>query len=116
VTEVICHVRDVEECALERMQAMRDHDDPFLPAYDQDRWARDRQYAATDVREALTAFIRWRAQHIAALERLSPLQWDCTGRHEELHGITIRTQTVQIIAHDAIHAAQIAQQLGHRHS
>src|SRR4051812_7531792 len=41
VVEVLCHLRDAEARGLERMRAMRDENLPFLPAFDQDAWARD---------------------------------------------------------------------------
>src|SRR5438309_3404860 len=71
VVEVVCHLRDAEERALERMRLMRDEDDPFLEGYDQEAWARERNYAGADLRDALATFLRLRAQHIAELEALS---------------------------------------------
>src|SRR5713226_3483019 len=65
VVEVICHLRDAEERALERMRSMRDAVSPHLAAYDQERWAKERNYAAADLREALAAFIDFRGQHMA---------------------------------------------------
>ena len=112
VVEVICHLRDAEERGLERMRAMRDADAPFLPAYDQDVWARERNYAAADLREALAAFLQLRAQHVADLAALPPVAWERPGEHEEQGRITISTQTLHLVAHDTIHAAQIARQLG----
>ncbi len=52
VVEVVCHLRDAEERALERMRLMRDNDNPVIPAYDQDTWARERNYAAANLRAA----------------------------------------------------------------
>jgi hypothetical protein len=49
VVEVLCHLRDAEERALERMRAMRDQAAPFLPGYDQERWARERNYAVVQL-------------------------------------------------------------------
>ena len=112
VVEVVCHLRDAEERGLERTRAMRDGAAPFLPAYDQDVWARERNYAAADLREALAAFLRFRAQHIAALEALPPTAWERPGEHEEQGRITIHAQILHLVAHDTIHAAQIARQLG----
>jgi hypothetical protein len=111
VVEVVCHLRDAEEEAIERMQAMRDADAPFLTAYDQEQWASERAYAAANLRDALAAFMTLRARHIAALEALSPAEWERTGRHEEQGKITIVAHTQHIISHDAVHAAQIARQL-----
>src|SRR5215212_2894447 len=112
VVEVVCHLRDAEARGLERMRAMRDQDDPFLPAFDQDAWARERHYADDDLRATLAAFLELRAQYIAELAALLPAAWDRPGQHEEQGRITITTHAVHLVAHDALHAAQIAQQLG----
>jgi phytoene dehydrogenase-like protein len=111
VVEVVCHLRDAEERAVERMQAMRDANTPILPGYDQEQWARERAYAAANLRDAIDAFESLRARHIAALEALAPADWERTGRHEEQGEITIAAHTLHIISHDAVHAAQIARQL-----
>ncbi len=112
VIQVICHLRDAEERALERMRAMRDQTEPFLPGYDQAQWAIERNYAAADLYGALAGFLKFRAQHIAELEALPPEGWERTGQHEEQGRITILAQTLHMVPHDAIHAAQIARQLG----
>jgi hypothetical protein len=111
VVEVICHLRDAEERALERMQAMRDEVNPCLAAYDQERWAIERRYATANLHDAFAAFVRLRTQHANALAALTPAEWERTGQHEEQGRITLRNQTVHMVSHDAIHAAQIARQL-----
>lgn len=111
VIEVMCHMRDAEERALERLRAMRDEDNPLLSGYDQDVWARERRYSEADLRDALEAFIGFREQHCADLEALSPEAWNRTGRHEERGDIDITSHTLHMVAHDAQHAAQIARQL-----
>lgn len=111
VVEVVCHLRDAEERALERTQLMRDQDDPFLAGYDQEQWARERNYAAADLGDALAAFMRYRSLHIGALDALPVEAWERTGRHEEQGRITISGQVAHMVAHDTIHAAQIARQL-----
>jgi hypothetical protein len=111
VIEVVCHLRDAEERALERMRAMRDQADPFLPGYDQERWAKERNYAAAQLSEALAAFDRFHAQHLAELSALVPDEWERTGQHAEMGRITIASHTLHIVSHNMIHAAQIARQL-----
>ena len=95
------------------MRLMRDTTDPVIAAYDQERWARERLYAGASLPEALAAFNRFRAQHVTELAQLSPLEWQRSGRHEEQGMITINSHTLHIVAHDALHAAQIARQLKH---
>jgi hypothetical protein len=111
IVEVICHLRDAEERAIERVLAMRDEDAPFLPGYDQELWARERDYARSELREALASFKRFRSEHMLALAALTEPEWKRTGRHEEQGSITISSHTLHIVAHDAVHAAQIARQL-----
>ena len=112
VLEVLCHLRDNEERVLERMRLMRDEIDPFIAAYDQEQWARERTYTADNLREALETFVRLRAIHIAELVALTLADWERTGQHEERGRITIGIQTMRVVCHDAIHAAQLVRQLG----
>jgi hypothetical protein len=111
VVEVMCHMRDAEERALERTRAMINEDNPLLPGYDQDEWARERRYSEAKLRDALEAFIRFREAHVAELEALSPEDWSRPGNHEEMGRIDITAQTLHMAAHDSQHAAQIARQL-----
>ncbi len=112
IVEVMCHLRDAEERALERMRWMRDQHEPTLAGYDQEAWARDRNYAAADLRTAFDSFLRFRAAHVAELTVLPPHAWERVGIHAEQGRITITTHTLHIVSHDAIHLAQIARQLG----
>jgi hypothetical protein len=111
VVEIICHLRDAEERALERVRSMRDESDPFLAAYNQEQWAKDRNYAKADLSEALEGFLRLRATHMAELEALDPHDWERTGRHEEQGQITISQYILHHVSHDAVHLAQIARQM-----
>ncbi len=91
---------------------MRTQSEPFLPGYDQEVLARERDYASANLQDALHAFERFRRAHLAELAALVPADWDRTGQHEEQGRITITAHTIHIAAHDALHAAQIARQLG----
>lgn len=111
IVEVVCHLRDAEEEALSRVRLMRGTVHPVIVAYDQERWARERNYAEASLREALASFSSFRAQHAAELAQLSPEQWERSGQHEEQGDITISSHTLHIVSHDAVHTAQIARQL-----
>ena len=111
VVEVMCHLRDAEERTIERVRAMRDQGNPFLAGYDQEQWARERQYAQAHLNEALASFIRLRAENIADLAALDGQGWARTGRHQEQGTITVANLIVHMVAHDAIHCAQLARQL-----
>jgi hypothetical protein len=111
VVEVMCHMRDAEEVALMRMRAMRDNDNPRVAGYDQEAWARERNYAASDLQEALDAFLKLRAQHVTELEALSKEDWERPGEHSEYGRITLMGHALHMAYHDVAHAAQIARQL-----
>src|SRR5262245_8048659 len=98
VVEVVCHLRDAEERGIERMRAMRDQHDPPLPGYDQEQWARERNYAAANLRDALEAFLRLRSIHVAELAALSPQEWERTGQHAEQGQITISAHTLHLVS------------------
>ena len=112
VIEVLCHLRDAEERAVERTRAMRDGENPVLAGYDQDVWAQERGYARQDFAAALAGFLDWRAAHVADLEALSAADWERPGAHEEVGQITISGQVLHLVAHDCQHLAQIVRQLG----
>ncbi len=113
IIEIICHLRDNEERVLERMRMMRDQPDPIIVSYDQEQWARDRKYAEDHLRRALAAFVQFRSVHVTELDALTPPEWERTGQHEERGRITISSQTLRAVCHDAIHTAQLARQLGY---
>ena len=109
--EVVCHLRDAEERALERMRAMRDVDDPPLAGYDQDAWASEREYAGARFRAAVADFAEHREAHVAELRDLPAAAWERSGTHEEAGRITILNHTLHMATHDLQHLAQIARAL-----
>jgi hypothetical protein len=111
VVQVICHLRDNEQIRLERIRRMRKEDNPHIAGYDQEKLAKERNYAADNLGTAASAFLRNRYDVIAEFESLSPAEWERTGQHEEQGTITIADQLVRAVTHDNIHAAQIARQL-----
>ena len=111
VVQVLCHLRDAEERNLERIRLMRAQDNPVLEGYDQEQWARERNYAAAHLDEALAAFLKRRAATLDELASLTPQEWERPGLHSEAGPITILTYLQRLVRHDAIHLAQIARQL-----
>ena len=111
IVEVVCHLRDAEEFFIQRMQSMRDQENPAIIGYDQEALARQRNYKAANLQAALAEFIVFRQQMIREFSNLTSDQWLRTGQHNELGQITIFAQAVHHAAHDAIHCAQIARQL-----
>jgi hypothetical protein len=111
VVEIVCHLRDAEEISLQRTTAMRDQEIPLIIGYDQEALARERDYYHADLREALSAFVAFREQHLTVLQNLTREQWERVGKHNEFGIISIISMIIHKAAHDAIHCAQITRQL-----
>lgn len=107
VKEVLCHLRDTEEISAERYRQIVEHDRPFLPAFDQEAYARDRGYQEADAAAALAGFAEQRAKSLALFGSITEAGLARTGAHEELGSITLGWLVEHIIAHDLGHLAQI---------
>jgi hypothetical protein len=109
--EVVWHLREAEERGLERMRAMRDQENPFLPAYDQAALARDGRYAERAIDSGVREFAALRNTMLQELRALPSKAWDRTGSHEEVGTITILNQAIHLLGHDLNHLAQLARLL-----
>jgi DinB family protein len=111
VVEVLCHLRDIEESFVARMQIILAMDEPkFLPV-EPDRWAVERQYLRNDAEEALVAFRKRREESLAFLRALKPAQWSRGGIHATRGRMTV-TDFVGLMAwHDDNHLEQIKRAL-----
>ncbi len=108
VSEVICHLRDVEnEVNLPRLNQIIQEENPFLIGQDTDPWAEIRQYCLQDGLEALSDFITARIVVLRLLENLPAEGWDLSARHA-IFGPTRLRELVNIIAgHDILHIQQV---------
>jgi uncharacterized damage-inducible protein DinB len=111
ILEVICHLRDIEEVALNRFRAIRDQDDAVVTGADASALARAGNYIADDPARALAAFTEKRATHVAELKALQPDQWQRTGRHVTNGPLSILNNSLHATWHDTNHLAQIARLL-----
>jgi FMN phosphatase YigB (HAD superfamily) len=108
LTEVLCHLRDVElEVNLPRLRRVLNETNPFLAGEDTDPWAQTRQYIQQNGERALRDFMAARMQLLHLLEGLSPEAWQRTARHA-IFGPTYLSELVNIIAgHDRLHIQQV---------
>jgi len=125
-TEILCHLRDIEEICMMRFRTMLAMDDPKVlvvgarptnPAewglvgdefpVDPDRWAEERQYARCEPAAALAAFSRRRAESLDFFARLSPGQWERGCLHPTLGRMTFGDWTALMAGHDDNHLDQL---------
>ena len=110
--EIVCHLRDAEERALERTRMMLGADNPRITPYDPAAWAIERQYASQDLEAALLAFRALRETHAGELVAIPFQDWHRGGEHEEYGHIDILGHALHIMSHDAVHLRQLARLVG----
>jgi uncharacterized damage-inducible protein DinB len=106
-TEVVCHLRDIEEFYLGRIKLILANQEPTLVLLDPDRWAKDRQYGRNDPAEALATFRESRAETLAFLAGLAADQWERRATHPIRGPITVRNIVHSMAKHDEVHLAQL---------
>jgi uncharacterized damage-inducible protein DinB len=108
VIQVVAHLADAEERAVERVRLMSTEDEPQLFGYDQEELAAERNYLAMDLGEQLDRFERLRNERVAVLSALTLADWQRTARHSDYGLITIQDLMAHMAKHDIIHLAQVA--------
>jgi len=108
ITEVACHLRDVEEQVnLPRLQKILQEDNPFIPGVDTDPWAESRQYYCQHGKTALRAFISHRLKTLELLRKVRAEDWQRPARHA-IFGPTHLLEICSFMAgHDRIHLSQV---------
>lgn len=108
IIEIVAHLADAEEMVIKRIERMLTENDPALPAYNPEDLAGARGYRTRDLNEELDRFTAVRTSLTARLGDIDDDGWQRTGQHEEVGEITVQDMTAHMVAHDAIHLAQIA--------
>lgn len=108
LTEIICHLRDVEEKVhLTRLKTVLENKNPFLPGEDTDSWNEEYQYISQNGNESLQKFVEKRKQTLSILESLNLEDWLRPARHA-IFGPTDLQELCHIITgHDQLHLKQI---------
>lgn len=110
LTEVACHLRDVElEVHLPRLRAVLEQEDAFLAGVDADQWADLRRYREQNGPTAARDFLDARDQTIALLSGLPDEAWQRQGQHTFFGPTTLHELVNLAVQHDRVHAHQIDQ-------
>ena len=111
-TEVVCHLRDVEEAFGSRFEQILAMDvDPTLGGPNADRMAEERQYLRNDAAEAVGAFRKRRAETLETFGKLTPAQWEKGGIHPVRGRITLDSFLSLMAWHDDNHLDQLKRAL-----
>lgn len=110
LTEVVCHLRDVEkEVHQMRFRRVLASDNVFLAAENPDVWIEERQYRLQAGRVALRDFVEAREETVALLSGVQDESlWERTVRHA-LFGLTSLHELLNLaVRHDRAHRQQIS--------
>ena len=109
LTEVVCHLRDVErEVHQTRFQALLAKDDAFLAGAMPDDWAEERGYRDQNGRQALADFVAARQETADLLQNLDEAMWQRSGNHAFFGQTTMHELLYLIVQHDRVHWQQIS--------
>jgi hypothetical protein len=130
-TEIVCHLRDVEETFQARFHMIVALDEPrilvlgarpvdLLPwriggpighPLDPERWAEERQYLRNDPHEAVAALRRRRNEVLTLLRSLSASEWQRGGVHLSHGRLTLADWVASLAGHDDNHLDQLRRAL-----
>jgi len=83
-------------------------DDPFLPDFDGEKAAREREYLKLEPSTALAAFAAAREENLRRLGAISGEQWVRSGRQEGVGTVTLAEIPRRMLEHDLAHLNEIA--------
>lgn len=110
LTEIFCHLRDVEiEVNLPRIAAVLREENAFIAGQVTDPWAEERDYLHQDGAAALASCLAARSRLLETLRALTPEQWERSARHTIFGPTTLRELVTFLADHDRVHVQQARQ-------
>ena len=105
--EICCHLRDAAQEEGVRVRRLVEEEGPTLEPYDQEAWARERNYQGDDIRRVRTALRAFWGGLAYLLEGLTDEQWERGGTHPEWGAVTVRSRAELEVEHAQAHLAQL---------
>ena len=110
VTEILCHLRDVErEVNIPRLHRLVEEVFPFLAPADTDVLVQTRHYQDQDGPAALTTFTTARRELCRYLTNLPADAWQRQARHALFGLTTLRELVSLVVDHDQAHLKQLTE-------
>lgn len=107
LTEIICHLRDVElEVNLPRLNKILKEENPFISGIDSDKWAEERGYIKQDGSDAFEKFISGRIETLEILEGLDTNDWGKEVRHAIFGPTNLKEIIYFMTGHEILHDRQ----------
>jgi hypothetical protein len=111
VHEVVVHCADSETNAALRIRYLLAEQEPLIVGYDQEQWARQFDYHAQPLEDALAATSTARRRTVPLLRSLGEAEWAKAGRHTESGRYSAEDWLRTYAAHLEGHAGQIERNL-----
>ena len=108
LVEHVWHMADLEREFAERIRRLLGEADPFLPDFDGERVAKERQYLTLDLAAGLTAFASAREETLRFLGAVASEAWARCGRQEGVGAVSLAEMPGRIVDHDRAHLNEIA--------
>ncbi len=103
------HLADLEREGFgERIRRLLAEENPFLPDFDGERVAREREYLKLDLPAALAGFAAARAETLRRLRAIRAGQWDRCGEQEGVGAVALVDMPRRMLDHDFAHLNEIA--------
>jgi len=107
VRQILCHLADAELVSAVRLRRILAEDEPQLPAFDGQAWARNLDYARRRIAQALETLRRTRAENYELLKDLPEAAWSRAGTQSEWGRLTLAGLLEREALHTEHHARQI---------
>lgn len=106
--EQVWHLADLERDGFGlRIRKLRSEQNPYLPDFDGDKIARERDYRSLSLADGLKAFEEARQANLSYLQALSPEDWSKNGVQEGVGDVSLCDVPVFISQHDQAHVREI---------
>jgi uncharacterized damage-inducible protein DinB len=107
IHEHACHLADVHDLFMERLDLMLSRDDAEIRSFDPGRDHPDDRLLHVDLDDALRRFEADRRRLVQRIRRLSPDDWRRTARHDEYNSYSVFIMLRHVALHDFSHAYRI---------
>ncbi len=107
IRQQVNHLADAEMNLIHRMKKVIAEDNPLLPAFDQDKWARSFFYDKASVDDSIALFFTLRTSMGPILKELKDKDFKRTGIHTEDGKITLFDLLEHTVEHAEHHTKMI---------
>ncbi|HET8674592.1 MAG TPA: DinB family protein [Blastocatellia bacterium] len=107
IKEILCHLADIQELVLVRVNKMLAEENPSIELYDEERENRERDHRNDDMGLAKANFVSTRDNLIAALKGAGDAAWRRTGRHPLNPDFTVEFVVNDMLDHERLHFEQV---------